>query len=199
MLFVTGSFTIAEGLSLRGFVPSQETIMKNAIVIGAVAQDNGAYGQNGTMLWHSKLDMNFFKEATSGHTVVMGRKTWDSLPPKFRPLPNRENIVVTNDRNFLCDGAVVAHSVQEAFEKAQNNLVFFIGGHSIWYAAMEFATVALITIIKKRFEVVEGTQVAPELLTIGTHWPTFQLQDSTPLIDTMGGERVEIVFCHWEQ
>lgn len=173
--------------------------MKNAIVIGAVAQDNGAYGQNGTMLWRSGLDMNFFKQVTTGNTVVMGRKTWESLPSKFRPLPKRENIVVTNDRSFLHDGVVVAYSVQEAFEKAKNNLVFFIGGYSIWYAAMEFATAALITIIKKQFDVVEGTQVAPELLTVGTHWPTFQLRDSSSLIDIIGGERVEIVFCHWEK
>ena len=75
---------------------------------------NGVIGRNGTLPWHLPEDLAHFKRTTLGCPVIMGRKTWDSLPPRFRPLPGRVNIVVTRDTKWTAEGAVVAHSLEAA-------------------------------------------------------------------------------------
>jgi dihydrofolate reductase len=76
---------------------------------------NGVIGANGTIPWHLPEDMAHFKQQTAGAPVVMGRKTWDSLPPRFRPLPGRQNIVVTRQADWHAEGAQRVGSLQEAF------------------------------------------------------------------------------------
>ena len=75
---------------------------------------DGAIGRDNTIPWHVPEDMARFKELTIGYPVIMGRKTWDSLPPRFRPLPGRLNVVITRQPHWLAEGAQVAHSLQEA-------------------------------------------------------------------------------------
>ena len=87
-------------------------------IIAAVGK-NRELGKKGDLIFHIKEDMKFFKETTSGHTVVMGTKTWQSLPKK---LPNRKNIVLTRDLSYTVKDATVVHSVEEALE-AVNNIV----------------------------------------------------------------------------
>jgi dihydrofolate reductase len=101
------------------------------ILIAAVAR-NGAIGKDNRLLWHLPEDMKRFKQLTLGHAVLMGRKTWESLPEKFRPLPGRQNIVMTRDDAFCADGAVVVHSLAEAIAAADTTAVFVIGGAEIY-------------------------------------------------------------------
>lgn len=109
------------------------------ILIVATAQNN-AIGKDNHLLWHLPADMKFFKEQTSGHTIITGRKNYESIPEKFRPLPNRTNIVVTRDKNYLATGAMVVNSLEEAIEKAKNSgaeKCFIIGGGQIYKECLE--------------------------------------------------------------
>lgn len=104
------------------------------ILIVAIAQNN-AIGKDNQLLWHLPADMKFFKEQTIGHTIITGRKNYESIPEKFRPLPNRMNIVVTRDPNYKAPGAIVVHSLEDAIKKAKNSgaeKCFIIGGGQIY-------------------------------------------------------------------
>jgi len=112
---------------------------------------NGVIGANGTLPWRIPEDMRRFKVLTMGKPCIMGRKTWDSLPKK--PLPGRANIVVTRDKNFVADGAVVAHSLDEALAAAGNaDEIMIIGGAEIYKAALAKATRIHLTEIEGDFE-----------------------------------------------
>ncbi len=173
--------------------------MKQVIVIAAVAQ-NGVYGENGTIPWHSKMDMSHFKKETTGNTVVMGRKTWDSLPEKFKPLPNRQNIVVTRSQELFLPGVQVVASSKEAVDVATNEKVFFIGGKSLWYDAMGFAKKALITVVRKNYTITEGvTLLAEELLLPRNTWHNFRFKTALHTRDVVNEEVIGISFCEWER
>ena len=104
------------------------------ILIAAIGKNN-ELGRNNDLLWKLKSDMSFFKSTTSGHWVIMGRKSWESLPPRFRPLPNRVNGVVSRNTDFQAEGAHVFTNLQLAIEKAQHSnaeKVFIIGGAQIY-------------------------------------------------------------------
>lgn len=109
-------------------------------IIAVVAAD-GAIGRNGDLLWHLPGDLRHFKELTSGHAVIMGRLTWESLPK--RPLPGRLNIVVTHDRAYEAPGALLARDLGDALrivaEKGEGK-AFVIGGGQIYAQAMPMAT-----------------------------------------------------------
>lgn len=103
--------------------------------------DNGVIGDKGGIPWRIPEDMKRFKALTMGHPIVMGRKTWDSFPKK--PLPGRTNIVVTRDASWNADGAVAAHSLDEALTKARAKNpteIAIIGGTAIYLAALPYAT-----------------------------------------------------------
>lgn len=120
---------------------------------------NGVIGQRNTLPWHLPEDLAHFKQTTLGQPVVMGRKTWESLPPKFRPLPGRTNIVVTRQRDWHADGAVVVHSIEEALGTCPNDeQVWVIGGAEVYAQAMPLAQHAVITEIDADFE---GDAFAP--------------------------------------
>lgn len=106
-------------------------------LVAAVAR-NGVIGKDNRLPWQLPEDMAHFKALTTGHAVIMGRKTWDSLPPKFRPLPQRLNIVVTRDPAFRAD-AIVVHSLPAAVEAAGNRSAFVIGGAEIYSLALPLA------------------------------------------------------------
>ena len=108
-------------------------------LIAAVAR-NRALGKDGQLLWHLPEDMKHFRETTCGKPVVMGRKTWESLPEKFRPLPGRQNIVVSRDPAYKAHGADLAGSLEGALALAGGaEEVFVIGGEQLYRAALPFA------------------------------------------------------------
>ena len=126
---------------------------------------NGVIGKNNTLPWHLPEDMAHFKQLTLGRTVIMGRKTWDSLPPRFRPLPGRTNIVVTRQADWQAEGAQRAASVPDALALCDNtHTIWVIGGAQIYAQALPLADCVEVTEIAQDFD---GDAHAPEL---GAEW-----------------------------
>jgi dihydrofolate reductase len=126
-------------------------------IIVAIAK-NGVIGDKNTLLWHLREDMIHFRTITSGHPVVMGRKTYDSIG---RPLPKRTNVVITRDTELQIEGCTMAHSLTEAVEMFDNSEeVFIIGGAQIYSQAMPIADRLYLTIIDKEYE---GDSSFPEI------------------------------------
>lgn len=131
------------------------------ILIAAVAQ-NRVIGRDNQLLWHIPADMAHFKQLTAGQTVIMGRKTWESLPPRFRPLPGRRNIVITRQAAYPAEGAEVANSLEIALKMASTaKTVFIIGGEQIYRQALPLATQLEITEVALS---PEGDAWFPEIL-----------------------------------
>jgi dihydrofolate reductase len=126
-------------------------------IIVAIAQ-NGTIGDKNALLWHIKEDMRFFRTTTSGHPVIMGRKTFESLGSK--PLPKRTNIVITRaDREF--EGALTAHSLKEAIRMAgEDEEIFIMGGAQIYREALSVADRMYITRVERDYE---GDTSFPEI------------------------------------
>jgi dihydrofolate reductase len=117
-------------------------------ILAAVAR-TGVIGRDGAVPWRLSEDLRRFRELTTGHAVVMGRKTWDSLPERFRPLPGRRNVVVTRDAAWRADGADRAGSLGEALALLEGEeRVFVIGGAEIYAAALPFADELLLTEVR---------------------------------------------------
>ena len=126
---------------------------------------NGAIGKDGVMPWHLPEDLAHFKRTTLGCPVIMGRKTWESLPPRFRPLPGRTNVVVTRQRDWAAEGVRVAHSLPEAQALCGDvGDAWIIGGADIYAQALPLASTAVVTEIEAEFE---GDAFAPQL---GPEW-----------------------------
>ena len=122
---------------------------------------NGVIGKDNALPWHLPEDMAHFKRMTAGCPVVMGRKTWDSLPPRFRPLPGRRNIVVTRQVEWQADGAERAGGLDEATALCADAAeVWVIGGAQIYAEAAPLAHRAVVTEIGRDFE---GDAHAPSL------------------------------------
>ncbi|MEM4267517.1 MAG: dihydrofolate reductase [Candidatus Woesearchaeota archaeon] len=115
------------------------------IIIAAVAE-NGVIGKDGKIPWHIKEDFMHFKKLTMGHACVMGRLTYESLPDNARPLPGRENIVLTTNRNYRAKGAKVFESWESAISYLKNReKVFVCGGASVYRTALKDANTLEIT------------------------------------------------------
>ncbi|MEO6017551.1 MAG: dihydrofolate reductase [Polaromonas sp.] len=126
---------------------------------------NGVIGKDGAMPWHLPEDLAHFKQLTHGHPVIMGRKTWDSLPPKFRPLPGRTNIVITRQPDWAAEGAHTAASLADALAQCASSAeVWIIGGAQIYAQAEPLAARIEVTDIAQDFE---GDAYAPVL---GPQW-----------------------------
>lgn len=127
-------------------------------LVAAVAR-GGVIGRDGGIPWHLPEDMRRFRELTTGHPVVMGRRTWDSLPDRFRPLPGRRNVVVTRSPGWQREGAERAGSLEEALRLVEpTEQVFVIGGAEIYAAALPRADELLLTEIDAD---VEGDALFP--------------------------------------
>lgn len=114
-------------------------------LVAAVAR-RGVIGREGAVPWQLPEDMRYFRDVTSGHAVVMGRRTWDSLPDRFRPLPGRRNLVVTRNPAWRANGAEPALSLDEALERLQGlPQVFVIGGAELYAEALPLADELLLT------------------------------------------------------
>jgi len=122
---------------------------RRVALIAAVAS-NGVIGAGNRLPWHLPEDLRHFRALTSGHTVVMGRKTWESIG---RPLPNRQNIVVSRQAALRLDGASLAHSLEEALSMADRpDPVFVIGGEALYRSALPLAAVLYLTEIERDFD-----------------------------------------------
>jgi dihydrofolate reductase len=122
--------------------------MKSIQAIVAI-DGNGAIGRQGDLLCHLPADMKHFKEVTMGHSIVMGRKTFESFPR--RPLPGRQNIVITRNADWQYPGVTVAHSLDEAIAAAQTDTVFIIGGAQVYGQALPLVDVLHLTRIHARW------------------------------------------------
>ncbi|MGP4071895.1 dihydrofolate reductase [Piscibacillus sp. B03] len=115
-----------------------------------VAMDeNGVIGKDNDLPWYLPNDLKYFKEVTSGHNIIMGRKTFESIG---RPLPNRKNIILTRDKTYQADGCVVVHSMKELESYLQEDEVFLIGGAELFNIALPRADRLYITRIHDTFE-----------------------------------------------
>ena len=115
-------------------------------IIVAMAS-NGVIGKENGLPWVLPTDMKHFKNITSGHSVLMGRKCWESIPDKFRPLPNRNNIVLTRNTSYVAKGATVEHSLEDVISKFKksNNVLFIIGGSEIYNESFKHAKSMFLT------------------------------------------------------
>ena len=117
-------------------------------IIVAASEDWGI-GKDNELLWHISEDLKRFKKLTFGNTVIMGKKTWESLPR--RPLPGRKNIVLTDDPQEVIDSSITAYSIKDALSKSEKNEeIFIIGGGSIYRQFMPIADRLYITHVHKK-------------------------------------------------
>jgi dihydrofolate reductase len=137
--------------------------MKVSLIVAA--SENGVIGKDNDLIWHLPNDMRFFKETTLNHHVIMGRKNFESIPHKYRPLPNRTNIVITRQTDYKANGSVVVNSVEAALEIAKENgdkEPFIIGGGQIYKLALEANLVDRIYLTKIH-HTFDGDTFFPEL------------------------------------
>lgn len=141
-------------------VSTQENLK---ISIIAAVSKNGVIGKKGELPWYIPEDLRHFKELTTGHPIIMGRKTFESIG---KPLPNRANIIITRDAGYEAEGCLVVHSLEEALEKAGEaeknppllklrkgkSEVFVIGGGEIYNEAIKVADKLYLTLIEDNFE-----------------------------------------------
>ena len=119
------------------------------ILIAAVAENN-ALGKNNDLLWHLPKDFKRFKEITSGHHIIMGRKTFESFP---KPLPNRTHVIITRQKNYVCEGCIVVQDLKEAIAVCpKNEDIFVIGGGEIYAQSIQLADQLDITRVHHSFE-----------------------------------------------
>ena len=121
-------------------------------LIAAVAR-HGAIGRHNDLLWQDPRDQKHFRQTTLGCPVIMGRRTWDSLPERFRPLPGRRNIVVTRNTAWQASGAEVAHSLDDALALVDRApRAFVIGGGELYAQALPLADELVLTEVEADFE-----------------------------------------------
>jgi dihydrofolate reductase len=116
-------------------------------------------GRDGAIPWHLPEDLARFKTLTMGHTVVMGRRTWDSLPARFRPLPGRRNVVLTRNSGFDAPGAEVVGSIDDAID----DQTWVIGGSEIYHLALPAATRCEVTEVEIHLRLEDDDALAPVL------------------------------------
>jgi dihydrofolate reductase len=140
---------------------------------------SGVIGRDGGIPWRVPEDMARFKDLTMGHTVVMGRRTWESLPPRMRPLPGRRNVVVTRNQDYRIDGADVVCTIDAALGDPRS---WVIGGAEIYHLALPVAARCEITEVEIDLRPEDDDALAPVLdeSWIGT---------STPWHDSSSGLR----------
>lgn len=130
---------------------------------------NMVIGKGNDLIWKIPNDQVRFKNLTMGHPVVMGRKTWESIPEKFRPLPGRANFVITRDGSYKASGATVTTSIADALTQAQSapgsEEIFIVGGGEIYKAALPLTNRLYLTLIDKE---VDGDTYFPEYKNLFT-------------------------------
>lgn len=157
------------------------------IYLIAALSKNRQIGINHQMPWHIPEDLNYFKTITSGHTILMGRKTFETIG---HPLPNRRNIVLTTNKNFIMPGVEVIHTLEEALRICQEvSNIFIIGGGQIYKAFLPYADQLYLTLIHKS---VVGDTSFPEYHT------SFKCISSIPGKTTMS-DGTPFTFTIWSK
>jgi dihydrofolate reductase len=129
-----------------------ESLARPRLTLIAAVARNGVIGADNGLLWHLPEDLRHFRAITSGHAVIMGRKTWDSLPARFRPLPGRRNIVVTRDNHWSAPGAEAVRTPAAALALLGSGApAFVIGGAELYAAMLPWADELLLTEIDADF------------------------------------------------
>ena len=148
------------------------------ITIVAAIASNNVIGQKNSLPWDIPEDLKRFKQLTSGHTILMGRKTFDSIG---RPLPNRTNIVMTKDTNYQKEGVEIVFDEKEALNliKDLNQEVFIIGGSKIYELFEPMATSLMITRVLKDFE---GDAFFPDI-----NWSNWRVKSKEEFLDEKSG------------
>ena len=121
----------------------------------AAMGSNRTIGKDNDIPWHLPDDFKYFKNTTKGHHVIMGRKNWESLPHSFQPLPHRQNIVITRQKDYQAEGAEIVASLENAIAIARNNdekEAFIIGGGEIYRMGLELADRIYLTEIDGEFD-----------------------------------------------
>ena len=132
---------------------------KKEITIISAVSENNVLGKNNKLIWHIPDDLKRFKKLTLGHSVIMGRKTFESIA---KPLPQRKNIILTRNKNYKAKGALIAHNVKEALNFCENdNQPFIIGGGEIYKLFMNISNKIELTRIHKSYD---GDAFFPEIL-----------------------------------
>lgn len=127
------------------------------IMIAAIAENN-ALGKNNKLLWHLPNDFKRFKSLTSGHHIIMGRKTFESFP---KPLPNRTHVIITRQKEYLAEGCIVVNSIEKALEACPKKQdIFIIGGGEIYTLGLPFTDTIEITRVHQSLE---GDAYFPEI------------------------------------
>lgn len=140
-------------------------------IVVAIAKNN-AIGKDNKLLWHLPKDLKHFKDITSGHTIIMGRKTYESVG---KPLPNRRNIIITR-QNISIDGCEVVNSINEALKLGtEEDEVFIVGGAEIYKQAMALTDRIYLTIVHQEFD---GDTYFPEIKE--NIWKETERQDHDP-------------------
>ena len=128
--------------------------MKRCVNLVVAVAQNGVIGKDNQLVWHLKDDMKFFKELTSGHIILTGRKNYESIPLKFRPLPNRVNCIMTRNSDYVAEGCLLFSDIENwinAFENDRRGL-FIIGGGEIYKQALELDLVDAMYITRVHAE-----------------------------------------------
>lgn len=124
------------------------------ISLVVAASENNAIGLKGNLLWRLPMDMQFFKETTYGHYVLMGRKSYESIPAKFRPLDGRPNVIITRNKDYKQEGCKVVASLEEGIQFAKDNgerELMIIGGGEIYKQAFAVADRIYLTRVHHHF------------------------------------------------
>lgn len=150
--------------------------MAEVIIIAALA-DNRVIGLDNGLCWHIPEDLTRFRQLTAGNSVIMGRRTWDSLPASVRPLPGRENIVVSRRADYPAPGARVATSLQQALALASREKVYIIGGEQLYRIALPAAHALELT------EVALSPAGDAHFPPLGAEW---HCTDRTPAVSRSG-------------
>lgn len=149
------------------------------ILIAAVAENN-ALGKNNDLLWHLPKDFKRFKEITSGHHIIMGRKTFESFP---KPLPNRTHVIITRQKEYVCEGCIVVQDLEKAIAVCpKNDDIFVIGGGEIYSQSIHLADQLDITRVHHSFEAdVYFPEIDPEIWKLTSE--VFNPKDEKHLYD----------------
>jgi dihydrofolate reductase len=120
------------------------------ITLIAAAAENNALGKDNQLIWHLPDDFKRFKQITSGHYIIMGRKTFESFP---KPLPNRTHVIITRQKDYKVEGCIVVNSIEKAIESCpKNETIFIIGGAEIYNQSIDFADKIELTRVHGNFE-----------------------------------------------
>jgi len=120
-------------------------------LIAGVAR-NGAIGKDNALLWHLPEDLQYFRRQTQGRPVLMGRRTWESLPERFRPLPGRRNLVLSRDSGYAAPGAEVVTGLDAALDAVGDGELFVIGGAQLYAATLPMADTLLLTEVDREYD-----------------------------------------------